>query len=150
MVCTILAECPLNPRPEAGRPRAYPLGQIAFKTKGAWIALTVHDNEHWDAVSLAVRVLTPTIRVLRPTDGKTGATLGKVYGLCAELDALYRNDIDGMDCTWMTKYVRGCTCFSGPDGPISIQKRSHLRKYLIRSILKMYLRRRRRRSFAMG
>ena len=42
-------------------------------------------------------MLTPTLRVLRLTDGKTGATLGKVYGLCAELDALYRNDIDGMD-----------------------------------------------------
>ena len=69
----------------------------ATKKKAAWVALTVNDNEHWDSVSRAVRVLTPTLRVLRLTDGKTGATLGKVYGLCAELDALYRNDIDGMD-----------------------------------------------------
>ena len=69
----------------------------ATKKKAAWVALTVNDDDHWDSVSRAVRVLTPTLRVLRLTDGKTGATLGKVYGLCAELDALYRNDIDGMD-----------------------------------------------------
>ena len=31
------------------------------------------------------------------TDGKTGATLGKVYGLCVGLDALYRDEIDGID-----------------------------------------------------
>ena len=54
-------------------------------------------RRRWDGVSRAVRVLTPTLRVLRLTDGKTGATLGKVYGLCATLDALYRNDIDSMD-----------------------------------------------------
>ena len=51
----------------------------ATKTKGAWVLLTVNDDDHWDGVSRAVRVLTPTLRVLRLTDGKTGATLGKVY-----------------------------------------------------------------------
>ncbi len=44
-----------------------------------------------------MRVLRPVLKVLRLTDGKTGATLGKVYGLCVALDALYRNDVDGID-----------------------------------------------------
>ena len=61
----------------------------ATKEKGQWVNLTVNEEEHWNDVSRAVRVLTPVLKVLRLTDGKTGATLGKVYGLCAELDALY-------------------------------------------------------------
>ena len=48
-------------------------------------------------VSLLSRVLQPTLKVLRLTDGKTGATLGKVHGLCVGPDALYMNEIVGMD-----------------------------------------------------
>ena len=67
------------------------------RKKGEEIRLTVQDVDHWEGVSRTVRVLTPVLTVLRLTDGKTGATLGKVWGLCAELDALYRTQIDGLD-----------------------------------------------------
>jgi hypothetical protein len=59
--------------------------------------LTVGEAGHWEAASLTVRVLNPALTVLRLCDGKTGATLGKVYGPCAELDALYREEITGVD-----------------------------------------------------
>ena len=67
------------------------------KEKGEEIRITVQNSAHWVAVECAVRVLSPTLKVLRLTDGKTGATLGKVHGLCVGPDALYRNDIVGMD-----------------------------------------------------
>ena len=51
----------------------------ATREKGEWVWLTVNETDHWEAVSRAVRVLTPVLKVLRLTDGKTGATLGKVY-----------------------------------------------------------------------
>ena len=57
----------------------------------------MQNSEHWVAVECTVRVLQPTLKVLRLTDGKTGATLGKVHGLCVGPDALYRNEIVGMD-----------------------------------------------------
>ena len=38
----------------------------ATKKKAAWVALTVNDDEHLVSVSRAVRVLTPTLRVLAP------------------------------------------------------------------------------------
>ena len=37
----------------------------ATKKKAAYVGLTVNDNGHWNGVSRAVRVLTPTLRVLR-------------------------------------------------------------------------------------
>lgn len=37
------------------------------------------------------------MKVLRLTDGKSGATLGKVYGLCSQMDELYREPIAGLD-----------------------------------------------------
>ncbi len=52
-----------------------------------------------------MRVLRPVLKVLRLTDGKKGATLGKVYGLCVVLDALYRNDVDVIDANLMATYV---------------------------------------------
>ena len=65
--------------------------------KGDEVKLTVQKTEHWVGVERTVRVLRPVLKVLRLTDGKTGATLGKVYGLCVGLDALYRDEIDGID-----------------------------------------------------
>jgi hypothetical protein len=67
------------------------------KLKGDEIRLIVQKTEHWVGVERTVRVLRPVMKVLRLTDGKTGATLGKVYGLCVGLDALYRDKIDGID-----------------------------------------------------
>ena len=49
--------------------------------KGDEVKLTVQKTEHWEGVERAVRVLRPVLKVLRLADGKTGATLGKVYGL---------------------------------------------------------------------
>ena len=49
------------------------------KAKGEEIRITVQNSGHWVAVECAVRVLSPTLKVLRLTDGKTGATLGKVH-----------------------------------------------------------------------
>ena len=67
------------------------------RSKGDDIRLTVQKTEHWVGVERTVQVLLPVLKVLRLTDGKTGATLGKVYGLCVGLDALYRDEIDGID-----------------------------------------------------
>ena len=47
------------------------------KAKGDEIRIIVQNSEHWVAVECTVRVLQPTLKVLRLTDGKTGATLGK-------------------------------------------------------------------------
>jgi uncharacterized membrane protein len=56
-------------------------------------------SSHWVAVSLADRVLTPVLCVMRLTDGKTGATLGKVYHLMSTVAALFDSPIEGMDDT---------------------------------------------------
>ena len=73
--------------------------------------------------------------------------MGKVYGLCATLDALYRNDIDGMDgqirermhmlfwARWTYFHTEAFTLAKVLDSEY---------------ILKMNLRRRRRKSFAKG
>ena len=56
----------------------------------------MQDDEHWKAVSLTLLVLTPVLKLLRLTDGKAGATLGKVYGLCAAVAANFLKDIPGL------------------------------------------------------
>ena len=56
-------------------------------------------TKHWEAVSLTVRVLSPALTLLRLTDGKTGATLGKVYALFANLNQAYRQEVEGIDKT---------------------------------------------------
>ena len=43
-----------------------------------------------------MRVLNPVVKLLRLTDGKTGATLGKVFGLCAEVAANFKKEIPGL------------------------------------------------------
>ena len=55
--------------------------------KGAHVTSIVQQERHWNEVSVTVAVLEPIIKVLRLTDGKTGATLGKVYGWCANIAA---------------------------------------------------------------
>jgi hypothetical protein len=66
------------------------------KEKGKAITLIVQNDDHWNAVSLTVRVLNPVVKLLRLTDGKTGATLGKVFGLCAEVAANFKKEIPGL------------------------------------------------------
>ena len=45
---------------------------------------------------MTVRVLSPVLKLLRLTDGKKGATLGKVYGLFAEVAANFKNESPGL------------------------------------------------------
>jgi len=56
----------------------------------------VQEDRHWNEVSVTVAVLEPIIKVLRLTDGKTGATLGKVFGWCANIAANFTRDIPGI------------------------------------------------------
>ena len=64
--------------------------------KGAHVTSIVQQERHWNEVSVTVAVLEPIIKVLRLTDGKTGATLGKVYGWCANIAANFTRDIPGV------------------------------------------------------
>jgi hypothetical protein len=59
----------------------------------------VQSASHWKAVSLTVRVLAPVLQLLRLTDGKTGATLGKVYHLVSTIADLFDKPIEGMHDT---------------------------------------------------
>ena len=67
--------------------------------RGEDVRDSVMDQEHWDSVALTVRVLTPALTLLRLVDGKTGASLGKVYAAFVKLDEYLREPIDGMDST---------------------------------------------------
>ena len=42
-------------------------------------------------------MLNPVVRLMRLTDGKTGATLGKVYHMMSELSVAFEKPIEGMD-----------------------------------------------------
>ena len=61
--------------------------------KGADVKRIVQEERHWKEVFVAVGTLEPIIRVLRLTDGKSGATLGKVYDWCANITANYLEEI---------------------------------------------------------
>ena len=67
--------------------------------RGEDVRVAAQDPEHWDSVALTVRVLTPALTLLRLVDGKTGASLGKVYAAFVKLDEYYRGSIEGMDAT---------------------------------------------------
>ena len=64
--------------------------------KGAAVKRIVQQERHWEEVSVTVAVLEPIIKVLRLTDGKSGSTLGKVYGWCANIAAEFSKDIPGV------------------------------------------------------
>ena len=66
------------------------------RVKGADVKCIVQEEHHRKEVSVTVAVLEPIIRVLRLTDGKSGATLGKVYGWCANIAAEFAKDIPGV------------------------------------------------------
>ena len=57
----------------------------------------VNNKDHWSAVELTLCVAEPCLKVLRLTDGKSGATLGKIYGMFLQLDAAYSKEILGLD-----------------------------------------------------
>jgi hypothetical protein len=67
------------------------------KAKAAEIKTIVRDEKLVDAIAVCIKVLEPCMRLLRLTDGKTGATLGHVYAQMLKLDVMYRNPIEGLD-----------------------------------------------------
>jgi hypothetical protein len=73
--------------------------KVATRDTGEEVKVMIQSSSHWSAVCLTDRVLSPVIRLLRLTDGKTGATLGKAYHLMSQLCAEYEEPIDGMDDT---------------------------------------------------
>jgi len=60
---------------------------------------TIQSTEHWLAVERTHKLLNPVLKLLRLTDGKSGATLGKVYHLMSNLANEYDNEIEGLDNT---------------------------------------------------
>lgn len=52
-----------------------------IREKGAEVKRIIRCEDTWDAIKLCIRTLlpVPVVRVLRMTDAKLGATLGKVY-----------------------------------------------------------------------
>jgi len=57
----------------------------------------VHASEHWEAVELTLKMLSPVVRVMRLTDGKSGATLSKVYNLMSQLSTQLEKEVVGLD-----------------------------------------------------
>jgi hypothetical protein len=48
-------------------------------------------------VDIGITIMEPVLRLLRLTDGKTGATLSKVYGFLLQLDSHFSKAIPGLD-----------------------------------------------------
>jgi hypothetical protein len=72
---------------------------VRKKAVGAEIKDIINSEDHGKAVELTTQVLTPVLRLLRFTDGKTGATLGKVYDQMATIAATFDKPIEGLDDT---------------------------------------------------
>jgi len=60
---------------------------------------TIQSSEHWESCELTEKVLSPVLKILRLIDGKSGASLSKVYHLMAMLSTEYEKCIPGMDET---------------------------------------------------
>jgi hypothetical protein len=60
------------------------------REKGAEIQLIIQSLDVARGLEAVIAVMEPAMRLLRLTDGKSGATLGKVYGYMLQLDELYR------------------------------------------------------------
>ena len=63
------------------------------RDKGAEVKRCIRDESLQDTVSMCITILEPALRMLRLTDGKEGAMLGKVYGYMLQLDSFYGNTI---------------------------------------------------------
>lgn len=68
-----------------------------MKDNGAKIKDTIRNSDVKLTVDIGIAVMEPVLRLLRLTDGKTGATLSKVYGYLLQLDEHFRNPIEGLD-----------------------------------------------------
>jgi hypothetical protein len=71
--------------------------KVEVREIGSVVKLTVESDSHWEGVKLTTRVLSPVVELLRLTDGKTGATLGKVYHHMSNIAAIFNKPIDGME-----------------------------------------------------
>eukprot|EP00967_Tisochrysis_lutea_P134624 scaffold237995_cov41-Tisochrysis_lutea.AAC.1 len=67
------------------------------KERGAEIKRIIRDEDVTSAARVCLRVCEPVVRVLRMTDSKLGATLGKVYAYMLQVDVHLRNPIEGLD-----------------------------------------------------
>jgi hypothetical protein len=67
------------------------------KEKGAAVKRIIRDEDNTETVKVCINVLEPAVRLLRMTDTKLGATLGKVYGYMLQLDEHLREEIDGLE-----------------------------------------------------
>lgn len=67
------------------------------KKEAERVKTTTQSSDHWDAVEFTLKMLLPVLRVLRLTDGKTGATLSKVYNLMSQLSTHFEKEIEGFD-----------------------------------------------------
>jgi hypothetical protein len=67
------------------------------KEKGAAVKRIIRDEDNTANVKVCISVLEPAVRLLRMTDTKLSATLGKVYGFMLQLDEHLREDIDGLE-----------------------------------------------------
>ena len=71
--------------------------KTATREKGAKARTIIRDDAVHADLELFRRVMEPCMVLLRLCDGKHGATLGKVYYYMVKLDALYREEIAGLE-----------------------------------------------------
>jgi hypothetical protein len=57
----------------------------------------IMDDDFWDRLGVAVRVLMPAFIALRYSDGMKGGSLALLYSLLSQLDVLYGEPIKGLD-----------------------------------------------------
>eukprot|EP00967_Tisochrysis_lutea_P159346 scaffold330007_cov68-Tisochrysis_lutea.AAC.1 len=67
-----------------------------IKEKGTDVKRIIHCDETCAAIQVCLKALLPVVKLLRVTDAKLGANLGKVYGYMLQLDVSFREPIDGM------------------------------------------------------
>ena len=67
------------------------------RAKAAEIKRRIFDPEHRRGVDLTIKILVPFLILLRMTDSKTGAALGKVYGCMHEMDEWLNEPIASLD-----------------------------------------------------
>lgn len=56
----------------------------------------INDDDFWERLDVVVRVMEPAVKLLRYSDGMKGGSLGLLYSLLLQLDALYKSPIEGL------------------------------------------------------
>jgi hypothetical protein len=68
----------------------------------------ISDKDFWATTKVCVKVLLPSVKVLRFSDGMRGGNLGLMYNLLMQLDELYSSRIDGLPEKVRTKVSPRC------------------------------------------